>query len=164
MKSQPQTIAEVFETASLGAPENAIGFVLWRLAARYQRQADRALTPLGVTNLQFVVLALVGWLGRSGDSVTQIELAQFGGIHPMQVSQTLKMLERKKLVKRRRSNSDTRAKQLQLTRTGLKTLHHALPIVIEVQSRLFGEAGRPGGSLLSTLLLLEKKQVSAMAE
>ena len=154
----------MFEAVSLGAPENAVGFVIWRIAARYQREADRALAPLGITNLQFVTLALVAWLGRSGESVTQIELARFGGIHPMQVSQTLKILERKDLLTRRRSSSDTRAKQLEVTRTGLKTLRQALPAMIDVQSRLFGEAGRPGGSLLATLLLLEKKQVSAIAE
>lgn len=83
------------------------------------------------------------------------------GIHAMQVSQTLKILEEKKLVARRRSSSDTRAKELKLTRTGLKILRQALPAMLHVQSRLFGDAGRPGGRLLATLLLLERKQVSA---
>ena len=154
----------MFEAVSLGAPENAVGFVLWRIAARYQREADRALAPLDLTNLQFVTLALLAWLGRSGESVTQVELAQFGGIHPMQISKTLTILERKSLVARRRSSSDTRAKELEVTRSGLKTLRQALPAMIDLQGRLFGEAGRPGGSLLATLLRLEKKQVSEMAK
>lgn len=150
----------MFDAVSLGAPEKAVGFVLWRIAARYQREADRALAPLDLTNLQFVTLALVAWLGRSGESVTQVELARFGGIHPMQVSKTLKILEKKNLIARRRSNSDTRAKTLGGTRSGIQTLRQALPRMIEVQGRLFGKAGRPGGSLLATLLRLEKKQVS----
>ncbi len=163
MKSDPETLQEMFRTVSLGAPENAVGFVLWRIASRYQREADRALAPMGVTNLQFVTLTLLAWLGRFGEPVTQVELARFGGIHPMQVSQTLKLLEKKNLVSRRRSSSDTRAKCLELTQAGLKILRQALPAMIEVQTRLFGEAGRPGGNLLTTLLLLEDEQVSAMA-
>ncbi len=78
----------------------------------------------------------------------------------MQVSKTLKILDRKSLVERRRSRSDTRAKELEMTRSGLKTLRQALPTIIDVQDRLFGKAGNPGGSLLATLLRLEKKQVS----
>ena len=159
-KTDPETINEMFEAASLGAPENAIGFVLWRIAARYQREADRALAPVGITNLQFVTLALIAWLGRSGESVTQVELARFGGIHPMQVSQTLKMLDRKKLVTRRQSRSDTRAKKVEVTPAGFTTLRHAFPAMIEVQGRLFGEAGRPGGSLLAALLLIESRSKS----
>ena len=154
----------MFEAVSLGAPENAVGFVLWRIAARYQREADRALAPLDITNLQFVTLALLAWLGRSADSVTQVELAHFGRIRPMQLSKTLKILEKKNLVARRRSSADTRAKELEVTRSGLKTLRQALPTMIEVQGRLFGGAGRPGGSLLATLLRLEKKQVSDMTD
>ena len=87
----------MFENVSLGAPENAVGFVMWRIVARYQREIDRALAPDNLTNLQFITLALVGWFGREGTPVTQIELARLAGIHPMQVSQTLKALETKKI-------------------------------------------------------------------
>jgi hypothetical protein len=33
-------VADLFATSSLGAPENAVGFVLWRVMHRYQRAAD----------------------------------------------------------------------------------------------------------------------------
>ena len=82
----------------------------------------------------------------------------------MQVSKTLQILEKKKLIARRRSSSDPRAKELEVTQSGLEILRQALPIMIDVQGRLFGEAGRPGGSLLITLLRLEKLQVSEMTE
>ena len=145
----------MFEDVSLGAPENAVGFVLWRIVARYQREIDRTLAPDNLTNLQFITLALVAWFGREAKPVTQIELARSAGIHPMQVSQTLKALEAKKMVLRRRSQSDTRAKRVEVTSAGLKALHAALPKVIAVQSRLFGEAGHPGGSLLKELLRVD---------
>ncbi len=147
----------MFETVSLGAPENAIGFILWRITARYQREMDRALSTCGLTNLQFVTLALAAWFARTGESVNQAQLAQFGGIHPMQLSQMLKVLENKGLISRERSLSDARAKEIAITRSGLKTLGKALPEAIDVQARLFGEEGRPGGSLHKKLLNIDHR-------
>jgi DNA-binding MarR family transcriptional regulator len=151
VKNNPEAIQRMFEDVSLGAPEHAVGFVLWRIVARYQREVDRALLPNNLTNLQFITLALVAWFAREGTPVTQIELARAAGIHPMQVSQTLKALETKKMVSRRTSRTDTRAKRVEVTSSGLKTLRVTFPKVIAVQSQLFGEAGLPGGSLLREL-------------
>jgi DNA-binding MarR family transcriptional regulator len=147
----------MFEEVSLGAPENAVGFVMWRIVARYQREVDRALIPHNLTNLQFITLALVAWFGREDKPVTQIELARSAGIHPMQVSQTLKALDAKQMISRKRSKSDTRAKRVEITSSGLEALQNALPKVIAVQGLLFGEAGRPGGRLLKELLRIDKE-------
>jgi DNA-binding MarR family transcriptional regulator len=148
-------IRQVFEEKSLGVPENAVGFVIWRIAAGYQREVDRALASGNLTNLQFITLALVAWFGREDTPVTQIELARSARIHPMQVSQTLKALEAKGMVTRRQSKSDTRAKRVEITKPGLKALSDAFPKVREVQMRLFGAAGLPGGSLLGELLRVD---------
>jgi DNA-binding MarR family transcriptional regulator len=148
-------IRQVFEDKSLGVPENAVGFVIWRIAAGYQREVDRALAPDDLTNLQFITLALVAWSGREDVPVTQIELARSARIHPMQVSQTLKALESKGMVSRRKSKVDTRAKRVEITKLGLRALSGAFPKVKEVQMRLFGTAGLPGGSLLGELLRAE---------
>ena len=149
----------MFEEVSLGAPENAVGFVMWRVVARYQREVDRALVLSNLTNLQFITLALAAWFGRQDKAVTQVELARSAGIHPMQVSQTLKLLEAKKMIARRRSKTDTRAKRVEVTTSGLDVLRDALPIVIAVQKRLFGETGRPGGSLLTELLRIDSELI-----
>ncbi len=154
------TLHRMFEDVSLGAPENAIGFVLWRISSRYQREMDRALHALDLSNLQFVTLALVGWLERSGTIATQIELSHFGGIHPMQTSQMLKLLEAKQLILRQRGEEDNRAKQVTLTRKGFETLRKALPRAVAVQNRLFGEAGARGSELLTALLQLDAQLTS----
>ena len=148
---EKEAIRRMFEEVSLGAPENAVGFVMWRIVGRYQREMDRALAAIDLTHLQFMVLALVAWFGRSGQAVTQIDLARSGGIQPMQVSQTIRVLETKKLLFRTRSSTDTRAKRVEVTSAGLKSLRDAMPIAIEVQRKLFGESGRPGGALLRTM-------------
>ena len=141
----------MFEEVSLGAPDNAVGFVMWRIVGRYQREMDRALAAIDLTHLQFMLLAIVAWFGRSGQAVTQIDLARSGGIQPMQVSQTIRVLETKKLLSRTRSSTDTRAKRVEVTSAGLKSLRRAMPIAIEVQRKLFGESGQPGGALLRTM-------------
>ncbi len=155
-KPRARAVTDLFETASLGAPENAIGFVLWRVVHRYQREADRALLAHDLTLLQFMTLIMAAWLGRTGQAVTQSAIARAADIHPMQVSHMLKTLESKGMVARPRNPSDERAKHVEISATGLKALRRALPVVIALQRRLFGDAGRPGGSLLKALVRLEE--------
>lgn len=155
MDRRTRAIVDMFESVTLGAPEHAVGFVMWRVVHRYQREIDRALAPLDLTHLQFTTLALVAWLGRDGTSATQAELARFGDIHPMQVSHMLRTLEEKGFVERERGETDSRTKRIAITTPGLATLRRAMPVAIEVQQRLFGEAGRPGGPLLDLLLRID---------
>ena len=159
MSKGTHAIQDLFATSSLGAPEKAVGFVLWRVVHRYIREVDRALAPLGLTHLQFTTLALAAWLGRTGETVTQVALARSADIQPMQVSHMLKTLEDKRLVTRARNAADTRAKHIQVTAAGLRALRRALPMGIEVQRRLFGEEGKPGGRLLATLQRLDRMQL-----
>lgn len=158
MSSDTRAITDLFATVSLGAPENAVGFVLWRLVHRYQREIDRALVGLDLTHLQFTTLTLVAWLARSGEPATQSELARFGDIHPMQVSHMLKALDAKGLVVRTPSLTNALAKSVEITPVGLSALRQALPLAIDVQRRLFGDEGRPGGRLLTALLRVEENR------
>ncbi len=151
MRSKARAIGMVFDAVSLGAPEKAVGFMLWRVVHRYVREIDRALVGLDLTHLQFTTLAMAAWLGRSAEPVTQAEVSRFAEIHPMQVSHMLKTLESKNLIARRRSVSNARAKHIDITATGLTALKRALPVVIDVQQRLFGDEGGSGGKLLTAL-------------
>ena len=148
-------IKELFATISLDAPQNAVGFVMWRVVHRYQREVEQALRPMDLTHLQFVTLTLVAWMARDGEAATQSQLARFGDIHPMQVSNVLKALEQKRIVRRTPSPANALAKQVAMTPTGMTALREALPLVIEVQGRLFGDQGRPGGRLLNALVRID---------
>lgn len=154
-------LARLFAEVSLGAPEKAVGFVLWRVVHGYQREIDRVLEPIGLTHLQFTTLTMAAWLAKSGAAVPQGRLGQFSDIQPMQLSLMLKALEGKGLVARTPSPGDGRAKNIEVTQAGVAALRRALPVVIEVQERLFGEQGRPGGSLLEALVQLEGDQMDA---
>ena len=156
MSNDPQAITDLFATASLGGPQNAVGFVLWRVVHRYQREVDRALAPLDLTHLQFTTLAMAAWQGRSGEWATQSELVRFSDIQAMQISHMLKALEGKGMVARQRSASDARAKRIEVTAAGLTALRHALPVVIDVQRGFFGDQMDPDSALLTTLLHLDK--------
>jgi DNA-binding MarR family transcriptional regulator len=151
-----RTVSKMFETVSLGSPENAVGFVTWRVMHRYQRAADRALRPLDLTHLQFIALVLLAWMRREGSTATQSQLARFGNIHPMQVSKILKALEQKKMVARASTPDHALVKNVCLTTDGLNKLRRALPIMIDVQLSVFGEEGRPGGRLLKMLLRIDR--------
>jgi MarR family transcriptional regulator, organic hydroperoxide resistance regulator len=148
-------IEDLFATGSLGGPEKAIGFVLWRVLHRYIRETDRALADFNLTHLQFQTLALAAWLGRSGEPVTQAQLSRAGDVAPMQVSHMMKTLESKGWISRPRSSSDVRAKNVEITANGLAVLRRALPVMIELQQQMFGDDGAPGGSLLTALLRVE---------
>lgn len=156
MSSDVRAIKDLFADASLGAPENAVGFVLWRLVHRYQREVDRALAPLDLTHLQFMTLTMAAWLAQAGEPVPQATLSRFGDIHPMQLSNMLKALEDKGFITRMPSPSDVRAKRVDVTAAGIDALRDTLPLVIDVQRRLFGEEGAPGGRLLTALLRLDR--------
>jgi DNA-binding MarR family transcriptional regulator len=153
-----KAIAHLFATVSLGAPEKAVGFVLWRVLHRYVREVDRALSGLDLTHLQFQTLALAAWLCRADEPATQSGIARAGDIQKMQVSHMLKTLEDKGLITRPRRTSDVRAKHVEVTAAGLARLRQALPEVIDVQRRMFGDDGMPGGSLHTTLLRLDEER------
>ena len=125
------------------------------MAHRFTREIEQALRQLHLTHLQFTVLALAAWMSREGAVVVQADIARFGDIHPMQVSLVLKALERKGMIRREAARGA--AKSVAITRAGLERLAAAMPLGMAVQERLFGEAGRPGGSLLRALVKLEAR-------
>ena len=151
-----QEIADLFSEVSLGAPEAAVGFVLWRVMHRYQRAVDRALGPLDLTHLQFITLAITGWLAREA-APTQAEIARGAEMHPMQVSLMLKPLEAKGMLRRHASTRRANAKEVRLTQIGMDALRTALPLVIAVQRHMFGHESAGGGRLLGLLLHVEAR-------
>jgi DNA-binding MarR family transcriptional regulator len=124
-------------------PEESLGFLLWQVSHRWQRAIGAALAPLGLTHLQFVLMAGTGWLAKGGTAPTQIQLAAFSRIEPMQVSQVVRLLEKKRLLARGPHPSDSRAKALRLTAAGEKLLTRALPVVETADTAFFGASGRP---------------------
>ena len=133
-------------------PEKSAGYLLWQVTHSWQRQVEAALLKIGITHLQFVLLAGIGWLTKSGDLLTQVQLAEFCNIDVMQISQVVRKLETKKLVKRSAHPTDTRAKVLTLTLTGEAILKQAIPQIERLDAAFFGRCDRAG--LLTELIKL----------
>ena len=141
---------DLFASADVQQPEDTIGFLLWRVAHRHQREVDRVLASLGLTHLQFVVLVQTAWLSRAGATVSQAGLARYGKVHPMQLSNVLKTLAAKGLVGRARCPM-ARGKDVTLTAAGIELLAAALPRTKALQATFFGDDPAFGADLHARL-------------
>lgn len=158
MRLNRTDIERLFAHVSPGGPENAVGFVMWRVSRQYLRALDRSLASLGLTHLKFHTLTLIAWLSATEDAITQIRLSEFSDIQPMQVSLVLRALEEAGLITRARATADSRAKTMELTSSGWQALQKALPVAVEEQERFFGPDARPEGELLHRLFHLDQSR------
>jgi DNA-binding MarR family transcriptional regulator len=139
---------------SLG-PGESPGFLLWRITLRWQRLMVAALRPLGLTHVQFVLLASTWWLTTvAGERPTQRRLAEHAGTDPMMTSQVVRALEVHGLVTRAVDPADSRARLLGVTPRGAALAQAAIAVVEAADAEFFAPAGdRP--SLLDTLRRLD---------
>lgn len=142
---------ERFETA-FASPEESPGLLLWQASNCWQRRQRAALKPLGLTHVQFVLLAVLSWLTRDRPGVTQIEIATEAKTDPMMTSQVLRVLAERGLVERLPHPRDPRANFVQVTPAGRDLADRALPIVEQVDRDFFGEFGPDLAASLSAIL------------
>ncbi|MFF9852667.1 MarR family winged helix-turn-helix transcriptional regulator [Streptomyces litmocidini] len=118
-------------------PGRSPGFLLWHATLRWQRDIAAALAPLGLTHVQFVLLACAWWLNAQGEHPNQLALARQAGTDVKMTSQVLRTLEQKGLVEREVDPADTRAKRLRVTDTGAALAPRAIAAVEEVDAEFF---------------------------
>ncbi len=118
-------------------PENSPGFLLWQAANQWQRRLRAVLEPLGITHVQFVLLAGLAWLEHRGEAPTQVRLAAFCRTDAMMTSQVVRAIEAAGLVQRQRHPSDSRARLLKLTAKGAEVLNQAMPAVLAADAAHF---------------------------
>lgn len=123
-------------------PEDSVGYLLWQVLHMWQRQASEGLAGIGLTHMQFTLLAGLGWLARHGDAPTQAALAAHCQVDAMTVSQVVRKLEAKGLATRTSHPDDTRAKALSLTDAGMAVLTTALPEIERMDDAFFDPADR----------------------
>ena len=83
-------------------PEDSPGFLLWHVTLRWQRKIAAALAPLGLTHVQFVLLAASWWLNSRGEEPNQLSVARQAGTDVKMTSEVLRKLEAKGLIVRDR--------------------------------------------------------------
>jgi DNA-binding MarR family transcriptional regulator len=122
-------------------PGDSPGFLLWRVSLRWQRLMTATLRPLGLTHVQFVLLASLWWLtAKAGERPTQRRLAEFAATDPMMTSQVLRALEGRRLVGRSPHPTDSRARQLAVTSQASELVRHALHAVEAADRQFFEHA------------------------
>jgi len=120
----------------------SLGFLLWHATLRWQRLIAAALRPLGLTHVQFVLLAVLWWFTEvRGERPTQRALADQAGTDRMMTSQVLRALERRGLVDRPAHPTDARARELALTPAGKELALRAIAVVEEADRQFFAPVG-----------------------
>ncbi|WP_410480655.1 MarR family winged helix-turn-helix transcriptional regulator [Pseudomonas plecoglossicida] len=130
---------EQWSGSAYAGPSCSPGFRLWREFLDWQRQLNALLKPLGLTQPQFAILAVCGWLTRNCEQITQQGIASFTGMDRMHISQIISRLEKDGLVEKRIDPDDHRANLLSLSKEGLARLRIAMPIVEAFDLAFFGK-------------------------
>jgi DNA-binding MarR family transcriptional regulator len=120
-------------------PEESPGFLLWHVTLRWQRDVTAALEPLGLTHVQFVLLASTWWLNTHGQQPSQAALSAFASVDVKMASQVIRTLEAKGLLTREVDAADSRARRLVVTKTGAKLAPKAIDAVEAVDAGLLNE-------------------------
>lgn len=118
-----------------------IGYLVWRLAMRWQTACDRVVAPMGLTQAQYSLLASLYGFTLSGARPSQRELADFTGLDPIFVSKLARALESRGLLRRDVHPSDSRAVQLTLTDDGVSAIVPAVAAVRELQEEITAPLG-----------------------
>ncbi|MBA2597772.1 MAG: MarR family transcriptional regulator [Chloroflexota bacterium] len=132
-------------------PGESPGFLLWQVTNLWQRRQRAALKPLGLTHVQFVLLAGIVWLSRENEVVTQSRLAHHAQTDPMMTSQVVRILEQKGLVVRTPHPRDTRANCLRATPQGMELTRQAMLLVEETDEAFFSALQEPPSHLVRLL-------------
>ncbi|NUR87771.1 MAG: MarR family transcriptional regulator [Nonomuraea sp.] len=118
-------------------PDESPGFLLWRLTLRWQRAITATLAPLGLTHVQFVLLASTWWLNDHGERPNQLSVARHAETDVKMTSQVLRKLEEKGLLSREVDPADTRARLLLLTPRGRELAVRAVAAVERADADFF---------------------------
>ena len=121
------------------APEDSPGFLLWQTTISWQRMIKKALEPHDISHAQFVIIAILLWWHGQKKEVTQIDIVTMSKLDKMTVSKSLKKLVGMDLVARHENQEDTRAKSVQLTKSGVTLAGKLVPIVEGVDEDFFGK-------------------------
>jgi DNA-binding MarR family transcriptional regulator len=127
----PGGLATAFDAA-----DESPGFLLWQVTNRWQAAQRATLKPLGLTHVQFVLLASLSWLHADGP-VSQRDLAEHASTDPMMTSQVLRVLEARGLVERAEHPSDRRAWSLRVTEDGRHLADRAVALVEACDATFF---------------------------
>lgn len=129
------------------------GFLMWRASNAWQRAQRVALEPLGITHVQYALLAVLA-ADDAKRGLSQAEISGRSGVDPMTTSQVIRNLEGRQLVLRTASETDRRAQQVSLTASGRALVRKAQPKVDRTDADFFAAIGRQQSAVAGALATL----------
>ncbi|HEY8984113.1 MAG TPA: MarR family transcriptional regulator [Streptomyces sp.] len=126
---------------STGDEKATHGYLVWRLANKWRVAVDRALTPYGLTHAQYVVLASLHGMRRTGLTPSQRQLADHTGLEALYVSKLARALESAGLLAREKDPKDPRAMRLTLTSEGRAVTTRAIGVVQTLLDQMLAPLG-----------------------
>ena len=122
----------------IGAEAEKIpGYLLWQVSKLWQRKLNVGLSDLGLSSTQAVILINIPRLNQENKTVTQTLLAEVTKIDRMTLSQSIRTLERKGLIKRVVAASNKRAYHVELTDAGDGIARQAIERIIAAHQEFF---------------------------
>ncbi|NDV69504.1 MarR family winged helix-turn-helix transcriptional regulator [Dysgonomonas sp. 25] len=100
------------------AKEDEVSNLARKVLKLWQRVIHRCIDDLNVTVPQLELMGAIIQLKTDNIETTQIALSQETGIDPMTTSTIIRNLQKKKLITRKESKTDTRARIVELTKEG----------------------------------------------
>jgi len=122
-------------------PETLLGYRLWQVHYLWHKHIERELRAVGLSHLQYVLLAATNFLIREGERPSQIRLSNFTKVEKMMVSKNLRLLERRGFLSRKPQPGDRRANRIQLTPAGIRLLKRTLTISAKAHADFFRTLG-----------------------
>ncbi|MEN9918625.1 MAG: hypothetical protein RL662_1061 [Bacteroidota bacterium] len=144
------------ELHGLCAPQDDIGYLIWKVTKFWHRGKLKMLEDYELTTSQLEVLGAVFWKNKTETTdLTQVILSQETDIDPMTISTILRNLQKKGLINRTESKSDTRARIVEITDLGSDLFLKALRSVKEKQDILFANIDKEALKAQLRILLEE---------
>ena len=92
---------------------------------------------------------------RQQEWISQADISRFSDMDVMTVSQTIRLLIKKGLLRRQSHPADSRANAILLTDEGLEKVNQALPLVEKIDQTFFGKLSDKTALFNQLLITLE---------
>jgi DNA-binding MarR family transcriptional regulator len=121
------------------SPKNFAGYLIWQLSNKWEQYINQKLAPFNISQSEYLHLISVFTLQIKGVEVTQIKIANETGCSLMNTSKTITNLVKKGFVDRTNSQTDKRAKQVEITEKGQQVAMQAATTAFEANNEFFGD-------------------------
>lgn len=113
-----------------------VGNLIRKIMKMWRRAVSRRIEEFNVTVPQLELLGAILYLKSEGIETTQIALSQETDTDPMTTSTIIRNLQKKGLITRKESKTDTRARIVDLTEEGSKIVHESKNRLIALHNEI----------------------------